>query len=103
MTPGLPHYLALGAVLFAFGAYTVVTRTNAIGVLLGVELVLNAAGLNFVAFQRYQQSPLLEGHVAGLMVIVIAAAEAAVALAIVLALFARQKNIDVSDADTLRD
>lgn len=103
MSPQLSHFLLLGAVLFAFGLYTVVTRRNAIGVLMGIELILNAANLNFVAFQRYLGAPLLEGQIFTLFIIVIAAAEAAVALGIVLAVFSNQGSIDVSEADTLRD
>jgi NADH:ubiquinone oxidoreductase subunit K len=103
LTPGLPHFLIVAAVLFAFGTYTVVTRTNAVGILMGVELILNAANLNFVAFNRFNPSPLLEGQVFSLFVIVLAAAEAAVALAIVLAIFINTKTIDVTESDTLRE
>ena len=103
MTPGLPQFLIVGAVLFAFGTYTVITRTNAVGILMGVELILNAANINFVAFQRFNPSPLLVGHVFSLFVIVLAAAEAAVALAIVLAIYMNLKTIDVEMASTLKD
>ncbi len=103
MTPGLPHFLMIGAALFCFGIYTVITRTNAVGVLMGIELMLNGANVNFVAFQKYLGTPLMEGQVASLTVIVIAASEAAVALGIILAVFATQKSIDVGDADTLRE
>src|SRR5260370_7159983 len=92
--PGLPHYLIVGVVLFALGTYTVITRTNAVGILMGVELILNAANVNFVAFQRFNPSPLLTGQVFALFVIVLAAAEAAVALAILLAIYMNMKNID---------
>ena len=101
--PGLPHFLVVGAVLFAFGTYTVVTRTNAVGVLMGVELILNAANVNFVAFNHFNPSPQLTGQVFSLFVIVLAAAEAAVALAIVLAIYVNNKTIDVTEADTLRE
>ncbi|MFZ5472028.1 MAG: NADH-quinone oxidoreductase subunit NuoK [Myxococcota bacterium] len=103
VTIGLPHFLIVGAVLFAFGTYTVVTRSNAVGILMGVELILNAANLNFVAFNRFNPTPHLSGQVFSLFVIVLAAAEAAVALAIVLAIYMNQKSIDVSEADTLRE
>lgn len=102
-SPGLPHFLVIGAVLFALGAYTVITRTNAVGILMGVELILNAANVNFVAFSRYNPSPVLTGQVFSLFVIVLAAAEAAVALAIVLAIYMNTKTIDVTQADTLRE
>jgi len=93
----------VGAVLFAFGTYTVVTRTNAVGILMGVELILNAANVNFVAFNRFNPSPLLTGQVFSIFVIVLAAAEAAVALAIVLAIFMTAKTIDATQADTLKE
>jgi len=102
-TPALPHFLIVGAVLFALGTYTCITRTNAVGILMGVELILNAANVNFVAFNKYNPSPVLTGQIFALMVIVLAAAEAAVALAIVLAIYMNMKTIDVTEADTLRE
>src|SRR5258707_14834737 len=101
--PGLPHYLIVGVVLFALGTYTVITRTNAVGILLGVELILNAANVNFVAFQRFNPSPLLTGQVFSLFVIVLAAAEAAVALGIVLAVFLTVKTVDVTQPSPPKD
>lgn len=101
--PGLGSYLLVGAILFALGTYTVITRTNAVGILMGVELILNAANVNFVAFNRFNPSPVLTGQVVSLFVIVLAAAEAAVALAIVLAIYMNTRSIDVTDADTLRE
>lgn len=103
MTPGLPHFLALGVCLFGFGLYTVLTRDNAIGLLMGIELILNAANLNFVAFHHFNAAPLMEGQVFALVVVVLAACEAAVGLGIVLALHRAQHSIDVSEADTLRE
>jgi NADH-quinone oxidoreductase subunit K len=103
LAPGLPHFLIVGAVLFALGTYTVITRTNAVGILMGVELILNAANVNFVAFHRFNPSPLLTGQVFSIFVIVLAAAEAAVALAIVLAIFMTVRSIDVTQADTLKE
>ncbi len=103
LAPGLPHFLIVGAVLFGFGTYTVITRTNAVGILMGVELILNAANVNFVAFQRFNPSPLLTGQIFSVFVIVLAAAEATVALAIVLAIFMNNKSIDVNQAATLKD
>src|ERR1022692_191585 len=81
---GLERYLLLGAVLFVCGAVCMATKRNAIGVLIGVELVLNGANINFVAFSRYNAAFEVEGMVFALFVIVMAAGEAAVALAIVL-------------------
>jgi len=86
--------------------FTVLTRRNAIGVLMGIELILNGAGLNFVAFSRFlqpvQTTSLLSGQVFTLFIIAIAAAEVAVALAIVLALYSQMKTIDVEDFKELR-
>ncbi|HYD42329.1 MAG TPA: NADH-quinone oxidoreductase subunit NuoK [Anaeromyxobacter sp.] len=102
MTITLAHYLVVGALLFALGLVTVSTRRNAVGVLMGVELILNGANVNFVAFERFGNG-LVGGHVFALFVIVLAAAEAAVGLAIVLALFQTSKSIDVRQADLLRE
>jgi NADH-quinone oxidoreductase subunit K len=105
VTPQLPHFLLVGAVLFALGTYTAVTRTNAVGILMGVELILNATNVNLVAFNHFNPAGVtaFTGQVFSLFVIVIAAAEAAVALAIVLALYMNLKTIDVSQADALRE
>lgn len=99
---GLRHFLFLAAVLFALGTYTVLTRRNAVGVLIGVELVLNAANINLVAFAHYVTGG-LDGHVFALFVIVIAAAEAAIGLAIVLSIFQNFKTIDATQADIMRN
>ncbi len=102
MTITLAHYLVVGALLFALGLVTVATRRNAVGVLMGVELILNGANVNFVAFERFVGGG-IGGQVFALFVIVLAAAEAAVGLAIALALFQTSKSIDVRQADLLRE
>jgi NADH-quinone oxidoreductase subunit K len=102
MNVGLPHFLAVGALLFALGILTVTTRRNAIGVLMGVELILNGANVNFVAFERYIVGG-IDGHVFALFTMVLAAAEAAVGLAIVLAIFQTFKSIDVRAVDAMRE
>ena len=99
---GLPHFLVVGALLFSLGLLTVTTRKNAVGVLMGVELILNGANLNFVAFNHYVTGG-VSGHVFALFVIVLAAAEAAVGLAIVLSIFQTFRTIDVRVADTMRE
>lgn len=99
---GLIHYLIVGALLFSLGLLTVATRRNAVGVLMGVELILNAANVNFVAFDRYVLGG-VSGQVFALFVIVLAAAEAAVGLAIILAIFQTFRSIDVGVADTMRE
>jgi NADH-quinone oxidoreductase subunit K len=98
----LTHFLVVGALLFAFGLVTVATRRNAVGVLMGVELILNGANVNLVAFNRYVTGG-VDGHVFALFVIVLAAAEAAVGLAIVLTIFQSFRTIDVRIADTMRE
>jgi len=101
---GLVHFLVVAAILLALGFYTVVTRTNAVAILMGVELMLNAANLNFVAFARYGDvaSP-LAGQVFPVFGIMIAAAEAAVGLAIVLAIFQNWGTIDTEQTSSLRN
>ncbi|MHB1843864.1 MAG: NADH-quinone oxidoreductase subunit NuoK [Deltaproteobacteria bacterium] len=99
---GLPHFLVVAAALFAFGAFCVVTRKNAVGILMGVELILNAANINFVAFNHYSAQG-LHGQIFALFVIVLAAAEAAVGLAIVLALYQSLRSIDVTRAEQLKE
>ncbi len=98
----LIHFLVVGALLFTFGVVTVTTRRNAIAVLMGVELILNGANVNFVAFNHYVAGG-LAGQVFALFVIVLAAAEAAVGLAIILAIYQTFKTIDVRAADLMRE
>jgi NADH-quinone oxidoreductase subunit K len=98
---GLTHYLVLSAVLFSAGLCTMMIKRNAVGVLIGVELVLNAAGLNLIAFSRYATG-LLDGQVVVLFMIVLAAGEAAVSLAIFLNFYNRFASIDVDLGDQLR-
>lgn len=98
---GLEAYLMVGAVLFVCGVVCMATKRNAIGVLMGVELVLNGANINFVAFSRY--TPLgLDGQATALFVIVLAAAEAAVALAIALNFYNNHLTIDVDRGSELQ-
>jgi NADH:ubiquinone oxidoreductase subunit K len=99
---GLEHYLLLGALLFVCGALCMATKRNAIGVLIGVELVLNGANINFVAYAHYSPAFELEGMVFALFVIVLAAAEAAVALAIVLNFYNNHLTVDVDSAEELK-
>lgn len=98
----LHHYLLVGAVLFVSGVVCMAVKRNAIGVLMGVELVLNGANLNFVAFSRYTKLG-LDGQVIALFVIVLAAAEAAIALAIALNFYNNHLTIDVDKADDLKN
>lgn len=97
----LANYLLLAGVLFALGIFAMVSRRNAVGILMGVELVLNAAGINFVAFARFNGHQ-LDGQVFALFIIVLAAAEAAVALALVLAVFQTHRSIELDELDEMR-
>lgn len=100
--PGLTEYLLIGALLFVCGAVCMATKRNAVGVLMGVELVLNGTTVNFVAFAHYNPAFAVEGQVFALFVIVMAAAEAAVALAIVLNFYNNHETVDVDTAEELK-
>lgn len=99
----LASYLILAGVLFACGIFAMISRRNAVGILMGVELILNAAGLNFVAFSRFSGNSQLDGQIFTLFIIVLAAAEAAVALALVLAVFQSHRTIALDDVDELKN
>jgi NADH-quinone oxidoreductase subunit K len=98
---GLDHYLVISAALFSLGILGVLTRKNAVNVLMGIELILNSANLNLVAFSRFSAGN-LNGQIFAVFVIVIAAAEAAVALAIVLSMYRLLKSVNLDQADTLK-
>jgi NADH-quinone oxidoreductase subunit K len=98
---GLSHYLIISAALFSLGIMAVMTRKNAVNVLMGIELILNSANLNLVAFSRYAWMN-LDGQLYAVFVIVIAAAEAAVGLAIVLSMYRLIKSVSLDKADTLK-
>ncbi|HSL92081.1 MAG TPA: NADH-quinone oxidoreductase subunit NuoK [Candidatus Limnocylindrales bacterium] len=98
---GLDKLLVISAALFCCGLYTILTRRNAVAVLMGVELILNSANINFVAFSHYV-SRLIGGQIFAVFVIVLAAAEAAVALAIFLRLYATTGTVEVDMADRLQ-
>lgn len=105
---GVAHYMVVGAVLFVCGAICMATKRNALGVLMGIELVLNGANINFVAFGSILLRPDskwgigLDGHLIAIFVIILAAAEAAVALAIVLNFYNNHGTVDVDRADDLK-
>ena len=99
---GLTPFLLLSAFLFACGVACVAVKRNAIGILMGVELILNAANVNLVAFARFNTGFRLEGQVFALMVVVLAAAEAAVALAIILNFYNNHATVDVDEANDLK-
>ena len=100
------HYcLLLSALLFSIGLAGALSRSNTILVLLGIELMLNAANLNFIAFWRFGSAPgpgSINGVIFVLFAIAVAAAEAAVGLALVIAVYRHQKNIRLQEANTLK-
>ena len=98
----LSSYLAVSGVLFLLGIAAILTRRNALYVLMGVELILNAANINFVAFARFGGFG-IDGQMFALFVVILAAAEAAIALAIVLRIFNDFGSIDITRTDSLRD
>jgi NADH:ubiquinone oxidoreductase subunit K len=98
---GLTHYLVLSALLLACGLHVMAVKRNAIGILIGAELVINAAAVNFVAFWRYGVGS-ADGQVAALFVIVLAAAEAATAIAIFVNYYRILATIDADAGDTLK-
>lgn len=97
----LTSYLLISLVLFLCGLVAVIARKNLIAVLLGIELILNASALNFVAYSRYVNQS-LDGHIFPLFIIIVAAAEAAVGLAIVIRFFQIRESIHIDDATQLQ-
>ena len=102
MAIGLTHYLVVGGILFALGVSIVLTRRNAISILMGIELILNSANINYVAFSHFSSGN-VDGQIYAIFVIMLAAAEAAIGLAIVLAIFQIFHTIDVEAAETLKE
>jgi NADH-quinone oxidoreductase subunit K len=95
------HFVVLSALLFSAGLFCVLTRRNALGILMGIELILNSANINYVAFARYSGSG-YDGQIFAIFVIMLAAAEAAIGLAIVLGIYQTFETIDVDATDRLR-
>jgi NADH-quinone oxidoreductase subunit K len=95
------HFIVLSAIVFCLGLFCVVTRRNALGILMGIELILNSANINYVAFARYGGNG-YDGQIFAIFVIMLAAAEAAIGLAIVLGIYQTFDTIDVDATDRLR-
>jgi NADH:ubiquinone oxidoreductase subunit K len=98
----LENYLALSGVLFAIGVYGVLARRNAVLILMGVELMLNAVSLNFVAFAAYVDQDRIVGAIFAVFVITVAAAEVGLALAIVIRLFRNRHTSNVDEAAIMK-
>ena len=100
MSIGLSHYLVLSAMIFSLGIVCMCLKRNAIGILIGVELLLNAANINLVAFSHYLES--MAGQIVALFVIAIAAGEAAVGLAIIIVVFRGKVSTNVDEMNLLK-
>ena len=101
--PGLAHWLVLTTVLFSIGLYGLMSRRNAIGVLMAVELMLNSAALNFVIFNHLLWPGSVDGLTMSLFIIAVAAAEVVVGMAIFVAIYRSRQTVDVNKMDSLRD
>jgi NADH-quinone oxidoreductase subunit K len=98
---GLRHFLFVSLIVFVLGLYCVLTRKNAIGILLGVELILNSANINYIAFSHFSSGN-YDGQVFAIFVIMLAAAEAVIGLAIVLGIYQNFSSIDIEAVDSLQ-
>lgn len=98
----LQHYLILAAALFCIGLFSAIVKKNAIAVFMGIELMLNSVNINLIAFNHYLGLETLLGHIFALFVILVAAAEVAVGLAIILSLYRHRNNTSVDDLDMLK-
>jgi NADH-quinone oxidoreductase subunit K len=98
----LQHYLILGAILFGLGLFAMISRRNAILVLMGIELILNSANINLIAFSKYGGLG-VDGQLISIFVIILAVAEAAIALAIILNLYNNISTVNIDEANTMKD
>jgi NADH-quinone oxidoreductase subunit K len=98
----LSWYLALSALLFGLGLFGVLARRNAVTILMGVELILNAANLNFVAFWRYVGGQSLDGVVFAMVVMAVAACEAAIGLALIIAIYRSGRTVNIDQINLLQ-
>ena len=98
----IESYLIISSLLFSAGVYAVLSRRNAVAILMGIELILNSCNLNFIAFNHFNGTSFLDGQVISIFVIVLAAAEAAVALAIVINLFKMIGTVNIDKASELK-
>ena len=102
MQLGLSHFLTVSSVLFCLGLYGVLTRRNTVAILMGIELMLNAANINFAAFNKFVAPGALNGQVFTLIVITLAACEAGVGLALVLAAYRNLETIHADDINVMK-
>jgi len=98
----LTWYLVVAAILFSIGVFGVLARRNAVAILMGIELMLNAVNINLVAFWRYLQPDKMTGQVFAAFVFIVAAAEAAVGLALIISVYRNRSTVDVENIDLLK-
>jgi NADH-quinone oxidoreductase subunit K len=98
----LTWYLIVAAALFCIGGFGVLARRNAVGVLMGIELMLNAVNINLIAFWRYVGAVEMTGQLFAIFVITVAAAEAAVGLALIIAIYRQRSTVNVEEIDTMK-
>ncbi len=98
----LSWYLILAAALFCIGIYGVLARKNAIAILMGIELMLNAVNINLVAFWRYRTPDQIVGQAFAVMIFAVAAAEAAVGLALIISVYRRRKTVAADEINTMK-
>jgi len=103
MNVPIESYLVLSALLFFIGVYGFIARKNLIGILLSIELMLNAVSINFVVFNRFLYPDLMEGYMYSLFIIVVAAAETAIAISIIINIYRNMKNISVDSIKELKN
>lgn len=102
MQVGLSHYLVVSVLLFCLGLYAVLSRRNAVAILMGIELMLNATNINLVAFNKYVAPAAVSGQVFALVVITLAACEAGVGLALVMAAYRNLETVHVDQINVLK-
>ncbi len=98
----LESYLIISAIVFVLGIFTILYKKNAVGILMGVELILNSVNLNFIAFARYIDT-YINGQLVAIFIIILAASEAAVALAIILNMYRDRRSVDVTKMDEMKN
>jgi NADH-quinone oxidoreductase subunit K len=101
--PTLGHWLVFTAILFSIGLYGLLSRRNAVGVLMAVEIMLNAAAINFVVFNQFVRPASVDGQIMAIFAIAVAAAEVVVGMAIFVAIFRHRGTVDVNSMDTMKD
>ncbi|MBX2859715.1 MAG: NADH-quinone oxidoreductase subunit NuoK [Vampirovibrio sp.] len=99
---GLTHFIVLATILFSIGLLGIMTSRNVIRVLMCLELMMNAVNINFVAFNNYLNPEILSGHVFAIFILTVSAAEAAVGLAIIIALYRQKRTVDVDEFNLLK-